>query len=178
MAHTATAKNREEQQPPASLWNQAVNVLYRTRQGLRRGKAPRRQYPCAPAMGSPGGWAGTRPRREAKRPPAKHAVVAPAEQGEAWAAGEFFFIIRTFLFLYGLSFSSKSKPPLCLLCSSGSTNSARLRVGFKSLYQLPVPVEGQCAVAHSTVPLQLAFKIGWFRPVPDFAGLRSARARR
>ena len=34
--------NREEQQPPASLWNQAVNVLYRTRQGLRRGKAPRR----------------------------------------------------------------------------------------------------------------------------------------
>ena len=24
---------------------QAVNVLYRTRQGLRRGKAPRRQYP-------------------------------------------------------------------------------------------------------------------------------------
>ena len=30
--------NREEQQPPASLWNQAVNVLYRTRQGLRRGK--------------------------------------------------------------------------------------------------------------------------------------------
>ena len=77
----------EKQQPPASLWNQAVNVLYRTRQGLRRGKAPRRQYPCAPAMGSPGGWAGTRPRREAKRPPAKHAVVAPAEQGEAWAAG-------------------------------------------------------------------------------------------
>ena len=83
-------------------------------------------------------------------------------------------IIRTFLFLYGLSFSSKSKPPLCLLCSSGSTNTARLRVGFKSLYQLPVPVEGQCAVAHSTVPLQLAFKIGRFRPVPDFAGLRSA----
>ena len=38
-------KNRQEQQPPASLWNQAVNVLYRTRQGLRRGKAPRRQYP-------------------------------------------------------------------------------------------------------------------------------------
>ena len=32
-------------------------MLYRTRQGLRRGKAPRRQYPCAPAMGSPGGSA-------------------------------------------------------------------------------------------------------------------------
>ena len=36
----------EKQQPPASLWNQAVNVLYRTRQGPRRGnKAPRRQHP-------------------------------------------------------------------------------------------------------------------------------------
>ena len=35
----------EKQQPPASSWNQAVNVLFRTRQGLRRGKAPRRQYP-------------------------------------------------------------------------------------------------------------------------------------
>ena len=41
---TAAVQRIDQQPPPASLWNQAVNVLYRTRQGLRRGKAPRRQY--------------------------------------------------------------------------------------------------------------------------------------